>query len=488
MLNLSNDILIEIIKKINISTILNVSHISHNFLTLVIKNFKGNRFETIYCDALSTSNEYAINLLYYAFKIEFLPRSDLYWVPNNLFVKYLVKSGNLDLIDKYNDVYQILQDGANVYNSTTQRVHIFFKYATKYGMLSIIKKYVNIARKVFNIIDCAAIKYGQIEILEWCIKNNFGPKSMWKYPCIDFCPSLDILKCCLGIGRVLHRFIRIGSKTDGILESLKWLKENNHSVDIEIYSIYPTKGHLEIIKWFIENGLELNDSHYRIIARSNEVLLNFAIEKGYGINESFQKEIEFAGALNMLKFCVGRYFQFNGNSFKNIVRNQNVGVLKWCIENGCPLNTNILVSVNEWKFFECIMKFDSCRKLFVSLDPRIGVSIVMSGNVDLLKLYVDNGYPLSGDICRSAARSGSLVMIKYCRAMGFGWNEQVCADAARCGNLDLLKYCRNNGCKWDSNTTKNALLTYKFKTLKWAIDNGCSTDANVREIYEKYLK
>ena len=118
-----------------------------------------------------------------------------------------------------------------------------------------------------------------------------------------------------------------------------------------------------------------------------------------------------------------------------------------------------------------------CIKQHLTIDYEQNMLIcentIRSGNIDILKVLLESGCPLSGWMCACAAEYGHLDILKWAHENGYPWNEDTCKCAALCGNLDILKWARENGCPWDEDTCAFAADNGHFNVLKWARENGC---------------
>ena len=95
------------------------------------------------------------------------------------------------------------------------------------------------------------------------------------------------------------------------------------------------------------------------------------------------------------------------------------------------------------------------------------------GRLDMLKYLHENGCPWDAWTCKGAAKGGHLDGLKYAHENGCPWNEWTCAWAANGGYLDVHKYAHENGCPWDEMTCYYAARGGHLDVLKYTNENGC---------------
>lgn len=517
MLKAPNDVIVEILSKVNTSTLMALCHVSPNLRNLVIHNFSGIGHDIVYENSLSTGNVYASVLLFYVFEINvYLRLPDHGWPDTYYLRRYidrLLSSKNLELIEWYDTKL----DGILV------KFHgkYFFKTACKYGLLSILEKYKKYACRWTGVICKASARSGNLELLEWCKSDGF----FWceETVCRDAILSgnLDAVKYCIKNGCALDVTIDLCSMAarSGNLKLLIYCNKNGCSLTKEAYDAAIRAGHFHIIKWLKENRFPSNESYpitalveqrfeifkwmiengfklpsYSVIASyGNLDLLKWCFQKGYplDINERLMRPLQRGVTVELLKFCVEqKLLKFDENSCMNLACNGSIEVLKWAFYNGCPLDNKLLTiyyslilnSREEVEFFKYCWDRGCTWNEFTSRE------IAESGNIELLRYYVEIGYVIDEKICNSAALSGKLEVLKYCVKLGYSIDNLTCVNAVKSGNLEVLKYCREQGCTWDGNVSRAALLKYNFKILRWVLDNGCPAEDEVYELYDKYFK
>lgn len=108
-------------------------------------------------------------------------------------------------------------------------------------------------------------------------------------------------------------------------------------------------------------------------------------------------------------------------------------------------------------------------------DRCIGVMILaaVEGNLDVMRLLRDNGFPWDQRVCNFAAKRGHLECLKFAREGGCPWGSSVCLNAAKGGHLECLKYAHEGGCPWDIDTCESAAKGGHLECLEYARERGC---------------
>jgi len=133
----------------------------------------------------------------------------------------------------------------------------------------------------------------------------------------------------------------------------------------------------------------------------------------------------------------------------------------------------------------CIEKFtlELCHdkyfdKLPISyLNPKntiIVPALAASGNLELLKIAVNNGCEFDKERCiMLASKNGNLDILKWLvKNNGCVLNDDICSSAAYGGQIHILKWLKKHGCNWNADTCKAALENDKLDVLLWMTENG----------------
>ncbi|GFH53335.1 hypothetical protein CTEN210_09811 [Chaetoceros tenuissimus] len=182
------------------------------------------------------------------------------------------------------------------------------------------------------------------------------------------------------------------------------------------------------------------------------------------------------------------------------IYNANFQALKWCVSNGCPLDTSVNIEnvvgqgnieIMKWMrtqgfFFDK----DTCasaaygnnlevlrwlRSEGYSLDDHTFFNAVSSGDLDMIQFCIDNDIPFDEELYVGAISNNDdpINTIKLLRSNGYPWHPSACARAVVECDLKLLLWLRCNGCPWDENVCNEAVEGDNLEILKYAHENGC---------------
>jgi hypothetical protein len=205
------------------------------------------------------------------------------------------------------------------------------------------------------------------------------------------------------------------------------------------------------------------------------------------------------GSIKTVKHLRSLNFPWNKQVCNYAVEYGYFDILKYAVENGCPLDAYVCVkAIRHDDHLDC---FKYLIEKGCPLDEDVTDAAVEYGKIDFLKYAVENGCPLAEDACCNAAHygyldcltyvhengallgitacinaviHGHLDCLKYLHVNGCRWDETVCVEAVRYGHLDCLKYLHVNGCPWNENVTFMAAATNNIDCLRYALENGCS--------------
>ncbi len=159
---------------------------------------------------------------------------------------------------------------------------------------------------------------------------------------------------------------------------------------------------------------------------------------------------------------------------KALIIYEQIELLKHAIDNGCKLLKGV---ENKYVYRDIEFIDSSCHYA------------VLSGNVDILKFVIVNGfifgrlngYPLNMQTSNCAAKYGHLNILKFLVTNECELGESVSLYAAKGGHIDILQWLVEINYKMHSFTCKYAVMGGSLSCLQWAIEHGCKF--NVPEVY-----
>jgi hypothetical protein len=196
--------------------------------------------------------------------------------------------------------------------------------------------------------------------------------------------------------------------------------------------------------------------------------------------------------LEILKFLCQRGCPWDGMVYFNAAKIDDMEMVKWALENGCPKNSYLikLEEVSE-------LAIQNGNLEMLKLLHNHGFPIPWSGGehaayggyLNILKWIVQNGHPIRREhLSNPAASGGNLEVLQYIRdnIPQARWGKDVCQSAARSQNpLPILKWLRGINCPWDAWTSKELAEKHQFEALKWAVENGCPASGVIADCIAK---
>jgi hypothetical protein len=137
-----------------------------------------------------------------------------------------------------------------------------------------------------------------------------------------------------------------------------------------VYKLVVVAKNINIIKWLIE------EVGYK--------LLKYLYSKGFILNEMCY--IYVVKDLKAIQFLFNNNISFDGCFYISLVRNDNIEILKWCIENGHHYNYNAVScssSVQMLKYFESI----NLKKPVIDYQVDKLVKLALLSKKDLINFH-----------------------------------------------------------------------------------------------------
>ncbi len=163
--------------------------------------------------------------------------------------------------------------------------------------------------------------------------------------------------------------------------------------------------------------------------------------------DNFKKINNYSMEKFTLELCHDKYFEKIPISYLNpnnsiivlaLATFGNLELLKIAVNNGCDIDKE-----------RCI------------------IAATKNGNLDILKWLVKNGGVLDDDICSSAAYGGHIHILMWLKKHGCKWNEDTCKSALHNDKLDVLLWMTENGYQWDKDSTRHVTLNRNPEIVKW---------------------
>lgn len=110
-----------------------------------------------------------------------------------------------------------------------------------------------------------------------------------------------------------------------------------------------------------------------------------------------------------------------------------------------------------------------------------------SENLELIKWLLENGCPVDDNICTTIVKLDNLKLLKYMLNNGYSCNEDTFAIAASNGNLEILDFLHKNKCRWNGKACSFAAICEKFDTLKWLHGMGVQWNNDIYKNVDNWI-
>jgi hypothetical protein len=109
----------------------------------------------------------------------------------------------------------------------------------------------------------------------------------------------------------------------------------------------------------------------------------------------------------------------------------------------------------------------------------VSSAAVRTDNLDLLKWLIDEGCPWNNQtLINGALYSSNLGMLKYAHELGAAHDANTMQIAARQSSLEVVQYLHEVGCLWNTQTCGSAAFRKDPTVFKWLYTQGCPCDIN----------
>ena len=310
----------------------------------------------------------------------------------------------------------------------------------------------------------------------------------------------------------------------GNLKILRLLHKNGYPWDKNTTRIAAEKGHLDCLQYAHEHGCPWHEETTLIAAMNGHLnCLQYAHEHGCPWHEETTLIAAYWAAINGHLDCPWHYLKPWYKNYSDqtapltglLKKGKGVSkdwgpaqeeAFKYALEHGCPWELpplyyrfqmwkkNVIFKSNikdKWirenpDKASCIqiLNKEFSNKMVISPRFKACTYFAEKGNLKILQLLHNNGYPWNKNTTRIAAKNGHLDCLKYCHENGCSLHEHATFYATFYGHLDCLKYAHENGCSLQVGSTLYAAKNGHLKCLKYVLDHGCPWE--LRPLYYRF--
>jgi len=293
-----------------------------------------------------------------------------------------------------------------------------------------------------------AAECGNIQVLEYCHRNNYQFDHGWLAVFNDLCSSAVDNK-----------------DKEQALVTLKWLYHHGCPWSENFSKTAVCNDNLEALKWARNNGCSWDESTLQIAAHGGNIaMIEYCLQNECPMNTlvcaSAMLLKDNDRALEVLKLLRKYSCPWDQYTIQFAINNGNFEAMLWAKRNGCSwseCNFELLVGKGDVSIIEEVLK-DEPRQESPMMQNRRGAEKVLKDTAEIfrtalsndtssdsliiekLKLFRKYGYQWDAQITALAAEHGRLLALQWLWHIGCPMDESACVGAVRSGNIEILKY------------------------------------------------
>jgi hypothetical protein len=289
--------------------------------------------------------------------------------------------------------------------------------AIKQGKLNIIKRHEEAHPKPFLV--ALSIQHGQLHILQWMYDNKY-------------------------VTHFSDHLFRIAASF-GHLEIVKWMYGinaiNSSDLNHDIAQSACREGHLHILEWLATLGYEFNKRSYWEVAaqRGHTHLLKWFASKGISLSnqDSLCTLAGYSGNLETLQYLRQQGCDWNVSTNINAALNNHFSLLKWAVEQGCPLNTDVLNYALQYSSVEMITYLydHNCPH-----PEKPYAAAMFRDQPDKFKCLHQRGIPITIDDVILAIIYDRVLIMEWMLQNNFPWDNEKCLQALNDHAFSRMRY------------------------------------------------
>ncbi|GFH47633.1 hypothetical protein CTEN210_04108 [Chaetoceros tenuissimus] len=315
-----------------------------------------------------------------------------------------------------------------------------------------------IAPRVTEELCTEAAKYGNIEVLEYCHRNNF------RFDTVTWLWS--------------HSMENKDKKQ--ALVTLKWLRQHGCPWNKSLCSYAALNDNLEALKWARSEGCPWDARTLCQAAKRGDIpMIEYCLQNQCPMIASvctdamFNKDHE--SALAILKLLRKFSCPWNEGTINIAGCNGNFEAMFWAKHNGCPWTTQafaFLVQGDNVSIIEQFLKDELLLHgsiLFVQTEGTVKMTPEVVREI--------NSRIFSPSLLPGTGSSESLIIekLKLLRKYGYEWNVDTSTEAVKHHRFLVLRWLKFMGCPMDADTCTAAVKSCNIEILKYAHEvAGCA--------------
>lgn len=292
------------------------------------------------------------------------------------------------------------------------------------------------------------------------------------------------------------------------LEGVKFFAENGANIDNDIFTEAYENRDIKFIKCFIEQDSTLiefrdrsgNTPLSKAISTNDLELARILVKQGLTITGETAIEAIQSGANDVAKFFINENswlinfkVRYYNAPLRTAARHKNLEMVNFLVEKGASIDRFVLSSAARSGSIDVVKLV---AEFLINKDPKLVgyacealAKAAESGNLEVVKFFVEKGAMITPREINAAARSGSVDVVKFLineRPEMIVYANEALLEAVRSRSNEVAKFLINEAPR---------LINYKYddgKTLlQMAIEHGNSELVKIlieNEIHTDYAK
>lgn len=189
-----------------------------------------------------------------------------------------------------------------------------------------------------NKIATIVSRYGHIDMLTWCIKNNY---KIVTDECIREAAKNRHIAMLKYLAKVTGLHVKLSelAAEHGLIEIIKYCYDNNYDHNKKgLCGIAAKHGQLETLKWLYEHSYAWTCTTINNAAQFGHLeVLKYAYEHGCPLDHSYRYAVAY-GQIHILDYLFEQDCKWHSNEDYVAAQNGELEALKWLYNHGYPIN------------------------------------------------------------------------------------------------------------------------------------------------------
>jgi len=254
---------------------------------------------------------------------------------------------------------------------------------------------------------------------------------------------------------------------EGYLEIIEWVYDLKNyfqidwsqQVDKDIYEGALTNGHLNILKWIKENNryqINWDDACIQAAMNGNLDMLKYSRNNIVNVNKKWNPAIcvhaANQGHLNIIEYAHNDGCELVDEIYYWAAMGNYLNILEYAHKNNCPFGDTNICRIAVYRGYFSVFKW-AYELGFEYKLSRSNVRFLDPDHFEIFKYLHKCGEKIGEDIFQVAAELDKLDIIKWMiEELNFEWDDELCRYASYNTRTDILKWTNSKGYKFNKLT------------------------------------